>query len=200
MDPRVGGSSACDSDANARTFSRGPRVELLEAGSPVILGDERACVGSAISYALWVLRLWGVWGLVLVAACGSRSALDEDPDFEPKPRREAQDERCNGLDEDLDGHVDEDFRSVDGQYVTQEHCGGCERPCTVRTHERSAKCTEIDGVALCAATACADGFVVSVGGRCVPAFDRLCLPCVDDGDCGPARSARCVDLAGEHRC
>ena len=34
----------------------------------------------------------------------------------------------------------------------------------------------------------------------MPIYDRLCLPCADDGDCGDLEIASCALVAGERRC
>ncbi len=102
---------------------------------------------------------------------------------------------------DLDLFVDEDFRDSMGRYITDAHCGGCGRACTPsRPHELRVACGLVEETPTCVALACDAGFVPSSTGRCVPAYDRLCLSCADDGDCGDFDAARCVPLGGELRC
>ncbi len=103
---------------------------------------------------------------------------------------------------DVDLRIDEDFRDARGRYVTDDHCGACGRACATADLPRATAvgCGLVDEVPTCVARACETGFVPSSTGRCVPAYDRLCLPCGDDGDCGDFEGAGCVSLGGEQRC
>ncbi len=56
--------------------------------------------------------------------CGARTLLDEGVDSSVT-ERVPEEERCDGLDQDFDGAVDEDFRDELGRYVTARHCGAC---------------------------------------------------------------------------
>lgn len=136
----------------------------------------------------------------LVLGCGRTSIADEvdgGASLRPVPTEES----CSGLDDDLDGRVDEDFVDDAGRYVNDDHCGRCDVVCAPPNNNTLAvQCTSIDDVPTCAATECADGFAPSTTGRCVPAFDRLCLACTDDADCGTHASAVCVDVGDELRC
>jgi hypothetical protein len=110
-------------------------------------------------------------------------------------------EACNGLDDDGDLALDEDFRDERGRYVSRDHCGDCDRACDrVPPNALSVGCGLVDGSAACVALACADGYVVSTGGSCVELHARVCLPCVDDGDCGSAPTASCATVGTEARC
>ena len=166
-------------------------------------------------------------GLLLCCACGARTGLHPFVDAEPQPLPMGVPEICNGLDDDLDVlqagtgpdsgaldgglpdsgspdgdiQVDEDFRDELGRYVHPEHCGGCNRPCRPDSaNELATECVVIEETAVCAATECTVGFAPSRTGRCVPIFDRLCLSCTDDGECGDLEIAACDDVAGEQRC
>ncbi len=165
---------------------------------------------------------------IALAACGARTATIDDPP-EPQDRPRPRPEVCNGLDDDLDGlvwagaldggmdasrpdgglgdggvdrdlFVDEDFRDELGRYVHEDHCGGCDRPCRAGGSVLEATCALIEETPVCAALRCAPGFTPSSTGRCVPAYERLCLACADDGDCGDFPSARCALVGGERRC
>jgi len=115
----------------------------------------------------------------------------------PTPSEEV----CNGLDDDLDGEVDEPFRDERGRYVGNDHCGACGASCApMGMLELAADCTLLDESPVCAATRCVEGYGVSSTGRCVSAWDHLCLACVDDADCGQIPTARCSDVGGEARC
>ncbi|MBK8170602.1 MAG: hypothetical protein IPK60_09700 [Sandaracinaceae bacterium] len=137
--------------------------------------------------------------LTCASAC-SRSTLIDDH-FEPGERRLPEPETCNGVDDDLDGDVDEDFKNDDGLYDTLNHCGECGHACDVPpAHARGVECALILGTPTCAATGCDPGFARAVTGNCVPSFDHLCLACTDNGDCGQVIGASCVDVGGESRC
>ncbi len=139
--------------------------------------------------------------LALLMACGGRTPLDLEVDAEVLERPVPGEEICSGLDEDLDGIVDEGFRDEEGRYLHPDHCGGCTQPCEPgRPHETATECVVIEESAVCAATACEAGFAPSPTGRCEPLFDRLCLPCLEDADCGPLDGQRCADVGGEMRC
>src|SRR5689334_8954405 len=66
-----------------------------------------------------------VW---LLGACGSRSTVAPPTPFDAGERRE-QPELCNGLDDDGDGMIDEDFRDAQGNYTSDAHCGRCGHAC-----------------------------------------------------------------------
>ncbi|MCC6625701.1 MAG: hypothetical protein IT385_30985 [Deltaproteobacteria bacterium] len=117
--------------------------------------------------------------------------------------RDAAAEVCNGLDDDCDRQVDEDFavvvRDEAGQPVglkymlSDAHCGACGFACTAVAPATQVGC---DGAGLepfCRILACADGFYVDPSGRvCLPVpSGNLCLPCEGDADCqGP--NDRCL--------
>ena len=145
-------------------------------------------------------RLALALGAVLVA-CGGRTPLDLEVDAAVLDRPQPGEEICSGLDEDLDGVVDEGFRDDQGRYLHPDHCGGCGRPCTVGPlPELAAACQVLEGTAVCAATECGPGFAPSPTGRCASLFDRLCLPCLEDADCGELEGQRCAAVGGEMRC
>ncbi len=144
---------------------------------------------------------WGLMLLTLVlSACGGRTDLNRRVDAEGLDAPEPSEEICDLRDNDLDALVDEGFRDDAGRYLHPDHCGGCNRPCEPDETAIAVECTIIDEAPVCAATLCAEGFAPSDTGRCVPLFDRLCLPCLDDEECGAAEIARCEDVGGESRC
>jgi hypothetical protein len=106
--------------------------------------------------------------------------------------------RDGGIDDDL--YVDEDFRDALGRYVHPDHCGGCNMPCRAGGNVLEASCGLIEETPTCVALRCREGFTPSSTGRCVPIYDRLCLACADDGDCGDFEDARCTLVGGERRC
>jgi len=66
-------------------------------------------------------------------------------------------EICDDRDDDCDGEVDEGFK-VDGQYVSDEHCGACNHPCLPHVESMVATCVLVDGAPSCE-LACREGFV-----------------------------------------
>ena len=149
-----------------------------------------------------MLRFAGVTLVVggLACACGSRTPLDESVDADALPRPIASDELCDGLDQDLDGRVDEDFRDEAGRYVHDLNCGGCGIVCEPVPPALESACAVLEETAVCAATRCAAGLAPSRTGSCVPLYDYLCLPCTADADCGDLAIGRCDDVGGEDRC
>lgn len=141
-----------------------------------------------------------VFGVLALAGCGARTLLDDGVDSSV-PERVPTDEVCDGLDQDLDSAVDEDFRDELGRYVTARHCGSCGTECVVPDGTTlEMDCLLVDENPICGATRCVPGYWPSRSGRCVPAYDHLCLPCTLDTDCGQGALARCVDIGGERRC
>jgi hypothetical protein len=137
---------------------------------------------------------------LLLAGCGARSGtLDDDFDATAGPR--PQPELCNGLDDDLNGIVDDGFRDELGRYVMLEHCGACGQACPgTLPHALGVECELIEETPSCVAVECERGFARSTTGQCVPAYDRLCLSCADDADCGDFPGGRCAEIGGERRC
>ncbi|HJL22045.1 MAG TPA: hypothetical protein RMH80_07420, partial [Polyangiaceae bacterium LLY-WYZ-15_(1-7)] len=137
---------------------------------------------------------------LVLAGCGGRTGLNPFVDADVLDGPEPGEEVCSGVDEDLDGRVDEGFRDEAGRYVHPDHCGGCGLPCAPSGRALEAECAVVEESALCVATRCEEGFAPSPTGRCVPIFDRLCLACTDDGDCGDLAIAACDEVGGERRC
>ena len=131
----------------------------------------------------WLLFL----GIVMAGiGCGGRTDLRETVDATAPDAILPGVEVCNGLDDDLEGRVDEDWRDELGRYLDDDHCGGCDMPCGPMPGAISVGCQLIADAPTCAAFACEEGLAPSLSGACVPLFDHLCLPCLDDAGCGGA--------------
>lgn len=151
---------------------------------------------SASSLALTI----GAALTLLSAACGARTGTFDD-DFDGRVGPMPQPELCNGLDDDLNTIVDDGFRDELGRYVQLAHCGVCGQACPGSLPRAlGVECALIEETPSCVATACEAGFARSTTGQCIPAYERLCLECADDGDCGDFPGARCADVGGERRC
>lgn len=131
-------------------------------------------------------------------ACGDRKLLEPNAALDTS---DASEERCNLLDDDRDGAVDEDFRDEAGRYsLDAAHCGSCGRICTTSAPALEASCAVVDGQARCVASRCEPGFAPNRLGICVSLVERLCLGCRTDADCGTAVGADCILIDGEQRC
>ena len=145
------------------------------------------------------MKCWVVayFALAVLFACGGKTELGEIDAGEPRKVPEPSEEVCNRLDDDLDGQADEDFRDDQGRYIDFLHCGTCGSSCAAAG---KAACAIVGEAPRCVDTECEPGFALARDGHCVPAWDHLCLPCEDAGDCGLAASAACEAVGGEQVC
>ncbi|MCA9581299.1 MAG: hypothetical protein KC416_05860 [Myxococcales bacterium] len=105
-------------------------------------------------------------------------------------------ELCDGVDNDCDRRVDEDFRDEDGVYPTSAHCGGCGIDCDSMFANSAETSCDVDdrGEARCVLRACESGYRPAGDGACVAIGTALCLACGDDLDCAAFDpSARCEE-------
>ncbi len=138
---------------------------------------------------------------VVLAACGGRTLSASAGASDAGRQPSGTESRCDGLDDDADGHVDEGFRDAKGRYVDDLNCGACGQTCSATiAHATAQGCGLIDESPRCVARSCEPGFGATRSGGCTELDARLCLPCVDDVDCGTLAGASCVPIGGELRC
>jgi Putative metal-binding motif len=131
------------------------------------------------------------------AGCSSTKPFDQGVDA---GRRTPQTEICDSIDNDLDGLIDEDYRDDAGVYTTNEHCASCNNPCLPDEVTIASQCTNSSYGPACRPTECVPGYVPTDAPSCVSWAGRLCIECLDHGDCGGFDDARCADIAGESKC
>ena len=108
-------------------------------------------------------------------------------------------ELCNGKDDDCQGGVDEDYRSLSGVYVHDGHCGACGLSCGDIIAHGSSVCEENEGSARCVVGECDAGYYPAGPLTCLPESLGLCDPCVSDTEC-IGSGARCLAIDGATHC
>ena len=97
---------------------------------------------------------------------------------------EPAEERCDEIDNDCDGMVDEGFTLEDGRYGSDEHCGRCGLSCArLIPFATQTQCDSARDLPQCIVLACEAGYQTLDGEVCVPASDVICEPCTDNASC-----------------
>lgn len=109
-------------------------------------------------------------------------------------------EKCNGVDDDCNGIVDDGLTDSTGRYTSVRACGSCNTDCfeTLRDLARdggsdagtvltgAATCEDRAGVLTCVPKLCAKGYYPSPANAptvCEKAVTSQCRPCTGTGDC-----------------
>lgn len=105
-------------------------------------------------------------------------------------------ERCNGLDEDCDGQIDEGLRDATGRYTSPFACGSCNTDCSVALLHLAkdggvvladaVACEDRSGQLTCVPLRCEKGFFPSPPGApqtCEPAITSQCRTCSASSEC-----------------
>ncbi len=103
-------------------------------------------------------------------------------------------ERCNGVDDDCNGTVDDGLRDALGRYSSPRACGGCNTDCyeVINGLDRdggagAASCVDRAGQFTCVPRRCAKGFYLFPSAadpaRCEPVPETQCAPCTSTADC-----------------
>lgn len=104
-------------------------------------------------------------------------------------------ERCDGVDNDCDQLIDEEFTDENGAFTTPENCGGCGISCASQFPlAAQVSCSAINegDTFTCVIDSCREGFFQAGPTTCFPLSSSLCDPCVGDNDCTTLVGDRCV--------
>jgi MYXO-CTERM domain-containing protein len=170
----------------------GPTDEICD-------GLDNDCNGT-VDDLLEVMAPICVTGETGICAMGAEACLDGA--LSCLPSQEAQDEACNGIDDNCDGRIDEGVRNACGRCgpVPDDACDGLDNDCDGSLDE-DADC----GLGRCVAGACADpceNFECPRGFEC---RDMACVPfcavdaCAEGETCDP-ETGDCNDLCAGVDC
>ncbi|MBT9555190.1 MAG: hypothetical protein IV100_04130 [Myxococcales bacterium] len=111
----------------------------------------------------------------------------------PSPTPEA----CDFADNDCDGQTDEDFKSADGNWTQDEHCGTCGNDCGGKFAHATAVCGGSPTSPLCVVAACDADYFQLNDFQCMLPPAVACQPCTDDNQCF---GGSCVVLDNQKVC
>ncbi len=107
-------------------------------------------------------------------------------------------EVCDGLDNDCNDGVDEDFK-IAGKYAYDAHCGVCNNTCDGAIPNATAVCDGSYPIPKCVVAVCDDGFYPVSPSTCFPVEEAMCGPCQSDADC-PTPGDLCLPQDGGKFC
>jgi len=114
----------------------------------------------------------------------------------PSPKAE----ECNYIDDDCDSDTDEDFKDGDGKYQDVENCGLCGNSCEGKIpFAETVVCDSALEPPACVVTECVSGYYKAGDILCLPQISYLCIPCVEDANCG-VTGDKCLELASGMYC
>ncbi len=119
-------------------------------------------------------------------------------------------EECNGIDDDCDGAIDEDFKDSTGTFSSPRACGSCALDCTAAVPDLAKSdagvvlpgavdCVSQAGAFRCVPRTCARGFYpwpTNDPQVCQRDLGSQCRPCTSDGDC-QVPGDTCTQLTGD---
>jgi len=108
-------------------------------------------------------------------------------------------EECDHVDNDCDGQTDEDFKTPDGKYGSEEHCGDCDQACAGSVLNGVSECDASKAIPQCVVDECEDGWEKYNDFLCIPVTSTLCEPCVTNEQC-VVQGSECVTLVDGSFC
>lgn len=102
---------------------------------------------------------------------------------------------CDGVDNDCDGVVDQDFVDAEGRYNQFDNCGSCRNTCEERfAFADTIICDTSTDTPQCIVTECEEEFERISDTLCLPVQQNQCQPCVSDDDCTGSPGSACVEI------
>jgi len=109
--------------------------------------------------------------------------------------QEPTSEICNGVDDNCNDLVDEDFVDDEGAYVHVENCATCGNSCIEKfVGADEVACQMVDDAPTCLILSCLPGFYMFNELTCLDENSFLCQPCNEDSDCFGELS-RCLQIS-----